>query len=167
MQKKVLNPGAQQEKLSMNHCSNYGHGDCKNSWLISIVCRLAGGLMTFYCPDLKSFKKRASSRASRQMDTERVRTREREREKSKMILWWSWFTDLNCSVHSVAHSYFSPRQSELKLEEFKVTFMFSYDAFGSASCSFYETANSSQSDFHCRPGFTHYTVYYRGPTWHE
>lgn len=27
MQKQVLNPGAQQEKLTMNHCSNYGRVD--------------------------------------------------------------------------------------------------------------------------------------------
>lgn len=30
--------------------------------------------------------------------------------------------DYNCSVQCVAHSYFSPRQRELKLQQFKVTF---------------------------------------------
>lgn len=77
-----------------------------------------------------------------------------------IILWWLWFTDVNYSVHTVAHSYISPRQSELKLQEFKVTVMFSFDALSSAQFYFYQTANSPQSDFHCGPGLTHYTVYY-------
>lgn len=95
--------------------------------------------MTFYCPNLKCFFKiKKGFQQSYQTDGGGEREDEREgKRESKMVLWWSWFTDLNCSVHSVAHSYFSPRQSELKLEEFKVTFMFSYDAFGSASCDFY------------------------------
>lgn len=80
MQKQVLNPGAQQKKLSMNHCSNYGRVDCKNSWLISIVCRLAGGLMTFYCPDLKSFKKKGGFQQSYQTDGHRESEDKRERE---------------------------------------------------------------------------------------
>lgn len=102
---------------------------CKNPWLLSVVCSCwwSYDLLLSWPQVLK--KKKASSRATRQMDT--------EREKSRMILWWSRFTDLNCSVHGVAHSYLSPCQSELKLEEFKVTFMFSYDAFGSASWDFY------------------------------
>lgn len=63
--------------------------------------------------------------------------------------------DLNCSVHTVAHSYNSPCQSELKLWEFKVTVMFSFDAFGTAQFYFYQTANSPLSGFHCQPGLTH------------
>lgn len=48
-----------------------------------------------------------------------------QRGDNRIILWWLWFTDLNYSVHGVAHSYISPCQRELKLQEFKVTLMLS------------------------------------------
>lgn len=113
---------------------------------------VAGGPLTLHCPWPWVGETSASSQANRQTDG--------QRKNNRIILWWLWSTDLNCSVHGVAHSYIPPCQRELKLREFKVTLMFGCDALSSARFHFYQPANSPQSGFHCRPGLTHYTVYY-------
>lgn len=78
----------------------------------------------WWCDDLSAswprvWRHSTSSQPHRQPDGPRG-------EENVVILWLLWFTDPNCSVHAVAHSYVPPRHSELKLRELKVTLMLGF-----------------------------------------
>lgn len=106
----------------------------KNTILGSDVWKCCWRSMTLHCPWPSVGETSASSQA-----------KDGQRQRNRIILWWMWFTDLNCSVHGVAHSYIAPCQWELKLQEFKVTLMFICSALSSTWFHFYLPANSSQS----------------------
>lgn len=92
------------------------HSHCDGSALCE---KVAGGEMTSQRPDLEC-EDTAPPASLTDSQTDRGG------EENVVILWRLWFTDPNCSVHAVAHSYVSPRHSELKLREFKVTLMLGF-----------------------------------------
>lgn len=76
--------------------------------------------------------------------------RETQRRRNMIISWRLWFTDPNCSVHAVAHSYDSPRHSELNLLEFGGTLMSGCDALSPAPlCYSHDSARSAGHSAAC------------------
>lgn len=104
---------------------------------------LAGGALTSQRPDLQC-EETAPAAVCRAGGT--------LRRRNVIISWRLRFTDPNCSVHAVAHSYVSPRHSELKLLEFGGTLMLGCDALSPAPLRRYHDSAGSAGH-----GVAHYT----------
>lgn len=104
---------------------------------------LAGGALTSQRPDLQC-EETAPAAVCRAGGT--------QRRRNVIISWRLRFTDPNCSVHAVAHSYVSPRHSELNLLEFGGTLMLGCDALSPAPLRRYHDSAGSAGH-----GVAHYT----------